>query len=290
MTQNKDKVVLVTGCSSGVGLQIAVLLAKENFKVYATMRNLAKSQMLKETAKNADVFLNILKLDVQNENSIKDAVDSILSKEKRIDILINNAGFGSVCSLEQCSFNEIENIMDVNFYGAVRCIRAVLPAMREQKSGHIISISSVGGLVGQPLNEIYCAAKFALEGLIESMATYMEPYFNIKMTLIEPAGIRSEFINNVRENLQSKPAPLQDVYGPILKTYIETTQKRGAFENSAQTSVEVAESILECILNSSADLRVQTSEIAKKFVEEKITADPTGTHLQKRIRQEFLNL
>src|SRR5207237_5811390 len=124
---------------------------------------------------------------------------------------------------------QINEIMDVNFFGVVRCIRAVLPLMRAKRFGRIACISSVGGLVGQPLNEIYCAAKFALEGLVESMATYTEAFFGIKMMLIEPAGIQTEFVNRVLTDLKQEKSSLEDVYGPILAKYIEQATKRGAF-------------------------------------------------------------
>ena len=288
--ETKKRVVLVTGCSSGVGMYTSVLLAKKEFRVYATVRNPNSTRALKALVESENVKLSILNLDVQNESSVQTSVAKIIQEAGCIDVLVNNAGFGSVRSLEQSTFKEIEEVMDVNFYGAVRCIRTVLPHMRERHSGHILSISSVGGLVGQPLNETYCAAKFALEGLVESMATYLEPYFNIKMTLIEPAGIQSEFVNHVMNDLESNPSPLQEVYNPIFKSYVETSRRRGAFAQSAQTPMQVAEIIVRSITEPSDNLRVQTSEMAKTFVAEKIQVDPTGTALQKRIRKDLLGI
>jgi NAD(P)-dependent dehydrogenase (short-subunit alcohol dehydrogenase family) len=106
--------------------------------------------------------------------------------EGKIDVLINNAGAGFVRTVEQATEEEIRWVTDVNYFGTVRCIKEVIPHMRSARSGHIINISSVGGLVGQPFNELYCASKFAVEGLTEAMATYMEPAFGIKFTVVEP--------------------------------------------------------------------------------------------------------
>lgn len=285
-----EKVVLITGCSSGVGMHAAVQAAQRGALVYASMRNVQKAEPLLKLAEEAGVQVRVIALDVQSDESVRAAVVRVEAEADRIDVLINNAGFGSVRTLEQATDQQFHEIMDVNFYGVARCIRAVLPGMRSRKSGHIVSVSSVGGLVGQPLNEIYCAAKFALEGLIESMATYMEPFFNIRMTLIEPAGIRTEFVNRVMSDLAKETAPLQEVYGPVLAAYIGQIQKRGAFESGAQTAVQVAEVVIRNLEEESSGLRTLTSPAAKAFVAEKIAGDPDGSDLQNRIRKDLLGI
>lgn len=285
-----DKVVLITGCSSGVGMHAAVQAAQAGASVYASMRNTAKSEGLLNLAAGAGVTVRVIALDVQDEASVRTAVAQVEAEAGHIDVLINNAGFGSVRTLEQATQEQFSEIFDVNFFGVARCIRAVLPGMRARKAGHIVSVSSVGGLVGQPLNEIYCAAKFALEGLIESMATYMEPFFNIRMTLIEPAGIRTEFVNRVMTDLAKEAAPLQEVYGPVLGAYIGQIQKRGAFENGAQSAAQVAEVIVRSLEDESTGLRTLTSPAAKAFVAEKISGDPDGSELQLRIRRDLLGV
>ncbi len=285
-----EKIVLITGCSSGVGMHAAVQLAQQGARVYASMRNPAKAGALKALAGEAAVEVSVLTLDVQNNESVRAAVALVESEAGHIDVLINNAGFGSVRTLEQATPEQLSEIMDVNFFGVTRCIRAVLPGMRSRKSGRIVTVSSVGGLVGQPLNEIYCAAKFALEGLIESMATYMEPFFNIRMTLIEPAGIRTGFVGRVMADLQKEAAPLQEVYGPVLGAYIGQIQKHGAFESSAQTGAQVAEVIVHSLQDESSGLRTLTSPAAKAFVREKIQGDPDGSELQGRIRRDLLGV
>jgi NAD(P)-dependent dehydrogenase (short-subunit alcohol dehydrogenase family) len=286
----RDQVFLITGCSSGVGMHVAVQSAAAGGRVYASMRNPEKAGPLKALAAAEGVALHVIPLDVRDERAVRRAVAAIEGDEGRIDVLINNAGFGSVRALEQATPDQLNEILDVNFFGAVRCIRAVLPGMRARRSGWIVSVSSVGGLVGQPLNEIYCAAKFALEGLIESMATYMEPCFGIRMTLIEPAGIRTEFVNRVLSDLQKDVAPLQEVYGPVLQRYIGQLQKRRSFESAAQTPEQVAEVIVQSLRDDSTGLRTLTSDAARTFAAEKIAGDPDGRRLQQRIRRDLLGL
>ncbi len=286
-----SKIVLITGTSSGVGLSTAVLLAKKGYKVYASMRDISKKDGLLKEASAANVSVEVIQLDVQNMEEVKSSVKSIIEKEDRIDILVNNAGAGFVGTVEQADMAEIENTMDVNFYGPIRCIKAVLPYMRAQKSGHIINISSVGGLVGQPLNEIYCAAKFALEGLTESIAIYLKPYFGVNISLIEPGGITTEFANNVFNYIEEKGGLQKGDYEPVIDDYMNyratftDEMKAKAF----QTGEDVAEVILKCIEDESPALRYLSSENAAKFTYLKSGLDPDGSKLQSIIRKNILN-
>lgn len=285
-----QKIVLITGCSSGVGLHTALQFAEAGWKVYASMRDTRKSETfvtLRQGLVNKPV---VIPLDVQDEKSIEAAIRFILEKEGRIDTLVNNAGYGLVRSLEQATTDELDDVFDVNYFGVARCVRLVLPHMRAAGGGHIIAVTSVGGLVGQPMNEIYCSAKFAVEGLFESMATYAEPYFKVKMTLIEPAGIKTEFVNRVMKDMQKTGGIRQDAYEPILKDYLNTVAKRGTFESNAQTPAEVARVIVQEALQPSGRLRVLTSETAIQFCAEKLAGDGDGTLLQKRIRKQLLGL
>ena len=158
------KVAVVTGTSTGLGLHVAVLLA---------------------AAKAQQVTVKVQQLDVQNAQSVERCF----------------AGF--IRTTEQVTEDETEWVMGVNFTGVVRCTKAVLPHMRERRTGHIINITSVGGRVGQPFNELYCAAKFAVEGYTESLASYVQPAFNIKFSMIKPGGIATEFVSNVMGMVQA---------------------------------------------------------------------------------------
>ncbi|WP_412049394.1 SDR family oxidoreductase [Hoeflea sp. Naph1] len=221
-----QKIILITGTSTGLGIELSVQAARAGHKVYATMRNLGKRAALDQAASDAGVSLNVLQLDVQDSASIASAVDTIIAENGHIDVLINNAGAGFVRSTEQASEAEINWVMDVNFMGVVRCTKAVLPHMRARRQGHVIAISSVGGLVGQPFNEIYCAAKFAVEGYMESLASYVTPSFGLDFSVVEPGGITSEFANTVLKQVSETGGMLEDEYLPILQKYIGGAESR----------------------------------------------------------------
>ncbi|MEO8568491.1 MAG: SDR family oxidoreductase [Ginsengibacter sp.] len=285
------KVVLITGTSSGIGLQAALLLAKNNYTVYATMRDTGKKESLQKEADSQQANINIMKLDVQLEESIGECVNEILEKENRLDILINNAGSGLLRTVEQATMNEIEYVTDVNFYGPVRCIKAVLPQMRKQQSGHIINVSSVGGLIGQPINEIYCAAKFALEGFTESIATYMKPYFGINISLIEPGGVATEFGNSIMKYIEETGGLKDDAYTPLMNDYMEYRKTFSDPELRAkvfQSPQQVAEVILNCIEDEHPKLRYLTSPWTEEFTFLKTNADKDGIKLQKEVRKRIL--
>ena len=158
------KVVFVTGASTGLGVGVALGAAKKGHIVYATMRDLSKRGALDEACKTANVKIQVLALDVQRMDTIAGAVAAVIKAEGHIDCVVNNAGMGFVRSTEQATLDEAAQVMDVNFMGVLRMTKAVMPYMRERGSGHFVNITSVGGLVGQPFNEIYSASKFAVEG------------------------------------------------------------------------------------------------------------------------------
>ncbi len=281
------KIILVTGTSTGLGVSIAVKLAQKGHKVYATMRNLNKKELLEQTAQLEGVELVIKQLDVQDSTSINTCVADLITSEGRIDTLINNAGAGFVRTTEQTNEDEMRWIMDVNFMGVVRCTKAVLPHMRQSGGGHVINISSVGGLVGQPFNEIYCAAKFAVEGYVESVSTYITPNFNINFTNVEPGGISSEFANNVLTHVKNTGGILDDEYRPILEKYMSGagTRREGVY----QSTDEVAEVVINCVESEEPPIRIRTSEWAEVFCSLKTELDPTGKKQQQKVIKEFLS-
>lgn len=284
-----NKTVLITGTSSGLGISLAIQAAKHGHNVYATMRNLNKKTALNDAAQAAGVKLNILRLDVQETDSITTVVNTIMDREGQIDVLINNAGAGFVRSTEQATEDEINWVMDVNFMGVVRCTKAVIPHMRQQKSGHVITISSVGGLVGQPFNEIYCAAKFAVEGYMEGLSSYVGPSFGLHFSTIEPGGIVSEFANNVMKKVQDTGGMLNDEYLPILQKYLSTVQGRSD-SGIYQTPDEVAELVIDCMQSDQPPIRLRTSEWGENLCALKTSSDPDGRKMQKHVLKYFLNM
>lgn len=281
------KVILITGTSTGLGLSLAVQAASAGHKVYATMRDLGKRSRLDEAASDAGVGIEVLYLDVQDTGSVTDAVAQVMAQEARIDVLVNNAGVGFARSLEQATEADIQRILDVNFMGVVRCTKAVLPHMRAARTGHIVNISSVGGLIGQPFAEIYCGAKFAVEGLTESLASYVTPSFGVHFTAIEPGGITTEFANTVLGHIGATGGMLDDAYLPILQRFIAGSQSRqqGSVYQSAD---DAAAAVLTVIHTASPPVRARTSAWAESFTQLKTGLDPDGTKARDFVFETFL--
>jgi NAD(P)-dependent dehydrogenase (short-subunit alcohol dehydrogenase family) len=283
-------VAIVTGTSTGLGEAIAVMMAEQGIKTYATMRNVAQAS---DSLKALEVAgkVKIIALDVQNTESVEGAVAQVIAAEGKVDILVNNAGAGYVRTTEQSTEEDVNWVMDVNFHGVLRCTKAVLPHMRKARHGHVINISSVGGLVGQPFNEVYCAAKFAVEGYTESLASYVQPSFNVKFSLVEPGGIQSEFANSALAHFQQTGGMLDDEYQPILAKYIGGAAARAQSDEDSgtfQTSEEVAEIVLAVAGNANPPLRVRTSDWAENFTAIKTQADPDGTVSCSAVTKKFL--
>jgi NAD(P)-dependent dehydrogenase (short-subunit alcohol dehydrogenase family) len=179
---NKNKVVLVTGASSGIGLLIANKLHDEGFTVFGTSRN---------PEKHSDkVPFRLLSLDVTSDWSVRDCIDTLMSEVPTIDVLINNAGGLLAGSVEETALEQAYKQFETNFWGSVKMTKAVLPLMRKQRSGKIITISSLIGLIGIPFNSYYSASKHALEGFYKSLRLELRP-FNIKVSVIEPGFFKT---------------------------------------------------------------------------------------------------
>jgi NAD(P)-dependent dehydrogenase (short-subunit alcohol dehydrogenase family) len=206
------KVILITGVSTGFGKETASLLAERGHTVYGTIRNPAET----------DQRVNILKMDLTNEDSIKSAVDTIITREGRIDVLINNAGMHIGGPAENSPMEHVKLIMDTNFLGLVRVTRAVLPHMRKEQSGSIINFSSIGGLMGLPFQPYYSAAKFAIEGFSEALRVELLQ-FNIKVVVINPGDFNTNNTNNRRKFLA--PTGENDPYFKNFQSALASMEK-----------------------------------------------------------------
>ncbi len=184
-----EKVAVVTGSSSGIGLLTAVELARNGYRVVGTMRDLGRSGRLEEAAVQAKVRerLDLRRVDITETDSLPDAVDAIVRDHGRIDLLVNNAGFSTAGFVEDTQLHELRHQMETNFFGNVAMTKAVLPTMRKQRSGHILQITSVGGRVPVPMLSSYSASKFALEGWSESLRIEVHS-LGIRVVLIEPGA------------------------------------------------------------------------------------------------------
>ena len=274
------KTFLLTGASGGLGLATVVKAAQAGFRVYATMRDPGKADALNTALDAEGVTAQIVPLDVQDQGSIDRAIAHILADAGGIDVLVNNAGSGYVRTVEQASDADIDWVLDVNLRGVIRCTKAVLPTMRSARSGRVITISSVGGLVGQPFNELYCAAKFGVEGFIEALSTYVGPAFGIHFTLVEPGGIVSDFATSAMAHSTASGGMTDDDYTPLLQAYIAGIQARAAKGGTYQSAEQVAEVVMNCVASDAPPLRVRTSDWAETFTALKTSGDPDGTLLR----------
>eukprot|EP01126_Amoeba_proteus_P020076 TRINITY_DN2051_c0_g1_i4.p1 TRINITY_DN2051_c0_g1~~TRINITY_DN2051_c0_g1_i4.p1 ORF type:complete len:285 (-),score=47.97 TRINITY_DN2051_c0_g1_i4:216-1070(-) len=276
-------VVLITGCSSGVGLRLAVNLAKDH-KVYATMRNLDSRGELDAAVVAAGVEGNLIveQLDVAKDDSVLACVQKLLNAEERLDILVNNAGYSVFGSIEMMSMEKVYQQFETNFFGVVRCQRAVLPTMRKQRSGKIINISSVGGVYGQPFNDVYCASKFALEGLAESQAALFRT-FGVYVTNVEPGAIRTKFVANAQ-----LPDNIPEEYKVPLKNTRDAYAVAFQNPNTSQDPDDVAQFIIENVVRvEQPPLRLQPNP-SNRPIFSALSVDPSGETSVKISRDRFL--
>ncbi len=201
-------VVLITGCSSGFGLEAALAFARRGDTVVATMRNLSKADELRKRAADDGLEVHLEQLDVNDGSSVTDAVERVLGAHGTIDVLVNNAGVGSRGAIESMSLDTAMHLMDTNFWGPIRLVQAVLPTMREQRSGVVINVSSLASLVPAVMyNSMYAASKSALNAISEALASEVEP-FGIRVVSIEPGFFETEIAaNNI-----SADEPVDEVY------------------------------------------------------------------------------
>lgn len=238
------QVVLITGCSSGIGYETALMLARNGFHTFATMRNTKKSDSLEEIIKKERLDLNIRELDVNDDTSIENTINCIKREANRIDVLINNAGYGLVGFFEDLTLDEIRNQFETNFFGVLNITRKIIPIMRLQKSGTIINVSSGAGQVGFPGISAYVSTKFAIEGFSESLMYELFPY-GIKVVIIEPGVIKTNFFRNciVSEHSMKKSSP----YSRSLDKFQKNVE---LMQEHATSPFDVAKVILQVLGNN----------------------------------------
>jgi NAD(P)-dependent dehydrogenase (short-subunit alcohol dehydrogenase family) len=266
------RTVLVTGCSSGIGLATCHVLSRNNFLTYGTVRNLSKAKKIQDLINRESLPLKILQLDVNDNQSIKLAVKRILSDTGTLDVLINNAGYGMFGPIEEITTQEVKKQFETNFFGIIRLIKAIVPIMRKQGNGIIVNISSMVGKFGVPLNSAYVSSKFAVEGLSESIKFELEE-FGIRVIVIEPGVVKSDFFQNVRVKGTDSNSP----YHKLMKMRVSFLDK--AMKNSTTSSYDVASTILDAlnskdpkfryVIGNDATnaIRMRTSLSDRKFME-----------------------
>ncbi len=238
------QVALITGCSSGIGYETALMLARNGFHTFATMRNTKKLDSLEEIIKKERLDLNIRELDVNDDRSIENTINCVKKEANRIDVLINNAGYGLVGFFEDLTLDEIRNQFETNFFGVLNITKKIIPIMRLQKSGIIINVSSGAGQVGFPGISAYVSTKFAIEGFSESLMYELFPY-GIKVVIIEPGVIKTNFFRNciVSEHSMEKSSP----YSRSLDKFQKNVE---LMQEHATSPIDVAKVILQVLGNN----------------------------------------
>ncbi len=243
-----SKVILITGASSGIGKSTAAFLSNKNFKVYGTGRNPKKS--------NTDIF-SLIPLDVTNLDSIKKAIDYVIAKEGRIDVLVNNAGMGITGPVEDTPTEEMRKVFETNFFGAIDMMKAVLPTMRIQQSGLIINVTSIAGSMGLPFRGIYSATKGALELVTE--ATRMEvKKFGINLVNIAPGDVAT----NIAAGRYHTPVFENSAYKDSYQTNLDLMDTH---VDSGMNPIKMAEKIFSIINSNQPKVYYKVGGFMEKF-------------------------
>lgn len=257
-----NKVAVVTGSSSGIGFETALALARKGYFTYATMRDVKKATKIQETSKKEGLPLEILELDVNKKESIKSAVSNILEKKGRIDVLVNNAGYGLFGSVEDISVEDLKAQFETNFFGVVRLIQEVAPIMRKQGSGSIVNVSSVAGRIGFPGSPAYISSKFALEGLSESMRYELAP-FGITTIIIEPGVIKTDFVSSMK--VAKKPgSPYMELTEKVLsgiKMMAEMGTPASEVANTIIKAIEAKDPLPRYIVGNDASMFLEAKKM-----------------------------
>ena len=257
-----ESVALVTGCSSGIGLETAIALGREGHFTYATMRDVKKSGSLDKIVNDEGLPIKVLELDVDSEKSVDDAIVKIMEEKGRVDTLINNAGWGMWGAVEDVSIEEFKQQFETNFFSIIRLIQKIAPIMRKQKSGNIVNVSSVAGKIGFPVSPAYISSKFALEGLSECIRFELGP-FGINVIIIEPGVIKTNFFDSMK---MAKKSDSDSVYNEITSKVISGVKMMAEMGTESK---EVASTIIKSINAENPLPRYIVGNDAMMFLEAK---------------------
>ncbi len=236
--------VLITGTSKGIGFEAALAFGRAGHQVHATMRNPSQSPVLAETAARENLPITVSAMNVDSDQSVSEAIAAIVKSHGPIDVLVNNAGVEGRGSVEELQLAEVRAIMETNYFGALRCIQALVPQMRQRGSGCIINVSSVAGRISNPPLTSYCASKWALEALSEGLAGEMRT-FNVRVAIVEPGIIDTAMARRIENPTTESP------YGQSARF---SALFAGSLKNPVPPSL-VAEKILEIAESGTWQLR-----------------------------------
>jgi len=243
LKRDKERSVLITGCSSGFGFLTALRLAEEGYRVYATMRNMKKRGPLLEEAASRGVRPELLRLDVTETDSIRTALDAVGQRDGKLDVLINNAGFGMAGFFETITDREFREEMETNFFGVLNVTRAALPLLRASGAAKIVNISSVSGFTAFPGLTPYHASKWAVEGFSESLRFELAP-FGVEVVLIEPSAYRTKALGENARMADRALDPKSAYYGYSRMMLAAFARRNGRLRNDANDVPDVILRIL----------------------------------------------
>lgn len=273
-----NKIVLITGATSGMGKETALLLAEHDYIVYAGVRN--NSQELIDEAEKRGVKLNTVALDVQDTASIQKAVQHVIAKEGKVDVLVNNAGFGLLATLEEGTDEEIFQQFDVNVFGLIKMTREVLPHMREAQGGVVINISSFLGKMGLPLLSHYNASKYAVEGITDSLRFEVAP-FGIRVHSVLAGLFGTNFVKKglvANSQTTSEDSPYKELvahFAPIVAKAI----------NEGPDPLPIAQAVKSIIENDASDIAVEVGKETELFMPMRKSMDDKA--FEEKVKETF---
>ncbi|MEV8633894.1 SDR family oxidoreductase [Streptosporangium sp. NPDC051023] len=277
----RQRTVLITGTSSGIGLATAVTAARAGFTTVATMRDPERSHALREEADRAGVTLDVRRLDVTDAESVTSCVEGVRDTYGRLDAVVNNAGVSNFDpTMEMSTMEALRANLEVNFFGVVAVSRAAMPLLRAGR-GRLLTIGSVHGVVGQPFNEAYAAAKFAVEGFMESLAPVAAEH-GVRVSVVVPGfvpGTRFGVFPDVnRETIRAASGP----YAGTFTDYVDWVRGQG-WERAGQPAWDVADVVVRALTAAEPPFRIPTSAWVSEYLASKLT-DRDGSAVQSLAR------
>ena len=250
------KSVIITGANRGIGFDTALVFGRAGYKVFATMRNPDGATELKQKIKVESLPISLLKMDVDSDESVEETIKMILKENGTVDVLVNNAGIERHGSVEEMELSAFKAVMETNYFGVIRCVKGVLPAMRKNRKGCIINIASVAGQIANSPLTSYAASKFALEALSEGLAQEVKP-FNIRVCVVEPGIINTDMARDIRHGKNNSVYPHSFRFGGLFRASLETPTE----------ATLVADKIFEVAENETWILRHPVGPDAIPFLE-----------------------